>query len=282
MLKYLYDIPKAQKYKYNGKEYETMHGLNTYDYGARQYDPARITWDRMDQLCEKYYHINPYVYCAGNPVNRVDPDGRYWHIIIGAVIGAGVSYFSQVAGNIANNGLSTEGFSDVDVADIAISAVEGGVFAASAGTSLLVEASVGTISGGLQGYVNCRDGEVSYGELTQVIKQAAIGALAAGAGKVAGTAKQTKYTPTEPKMSGNQIERTVRQNAHKSKQKLSGKQMNKKIKEAKAKQKEKYKRSVKIAKIKTETVPVLNSNSASMVVNTLDQILYTKTNDDSK
>ena len=52
-----------------------MHGLDTYDYGARQYDPARITWDRMDQLCEKYYHINPYVYCAGNPINAIDPDG---------------------------------------------------------------------------------------------------------------------------------------------------------------------------------------------------------------
>ncbi len=62
-------------YKYNGKEYETMYGLNTYDYGARQYDPARITWDRMDQFCEKYYHINPYVYCAGNPVRFIDPDG---------------------------------------------------------------------------------------------------------------------------------------------------------------------------------------------------------------
>lgn len=28
-----------QTYKYNGKELDTMHGLNTYDYGARQYDP---------------------------------------------------------------------------------------------------------------------------------------------------------------------------------------------------------------------------------------------------
>ncbi|MCQ2113899.1 MAG: hypothetical protein MJY52_02420 [Bacteroidaceae bacterium] len=49
--------------------------MNTYDYGARQYDPARITWDRMDQLCEKYYNINPYVYCAGDPVNRIDIHG---------------------------------------------------------------------------------------------------------------------------------------------------------------------------------------------------------------
>ena len=29
-----------QKYKYNGKEFDTMHGLNMYDYGARQQDPA--------------------------------------------------------------------------------------------------------------------------------------------------------------------------------------------------------------------------------------------------
>lgn len=68
--------PEEQKFKYNGKEYDTMHGLNTYDYGARQYDPARITWDRMDPLCEKYYNINPYVYCAGNPIRFIDKDGK--------------------------------------------------------------------------------------------------------------------------------------------------------------------------------------------------------------
>ena len=61
---------------YNGKEMDRMYGLDTYDHGARQYNPARITWDRMDPLAEKYYHINPYLYCAGNPVNYVDPDGK--------------------------------------------------------------------------------------------------------------------------------------------------------------------------------------------------------------
>ena len=30
----------------------------------------------MDPLCEKYYHISPYAYCAGNPVKYVDPDGK--------------------------------------------------------------------------------------------------------------------------------------------------------------------------------------------------------------
>ena len=53
-----------------------MHGLDTYDYGARQYAPILGRWDRMDPLCEKYYSVSPYAYCGGNPVNRIDPDGR--------------------------------------------------------------------------------------------------------------------------------------------------------------------------------------------------------------
>lgn len=64
-----------QPYKYNGKELDTMHGLNTYDYGARQYYPIIGRWDRMDQLCESYYEVSPYVYCGNNPVNAIDPDG---------------------------------------------------------------------------------------------------------------------------------------------------------------------------------------------------------------
>ena len=65
-----------QKYKYNGKELDLTHGLNTYDYGARQYYSVLLRWDRLDPLCEKYYHVSPYVYCMNNPVNSIDPDGR--------------------------------------------------------------------------------------------------------------------------------------------------------------------------------------------------------------
>jgi len=65
-----------QSHKYNGKEFDKMHGLDTYDYGARQYNPILGRWDRMDPLCEKYYAISPYAYCGNNPINRIDPDGR--------------------------------------------------------------------------------------------------------------------------------------------------------------------------------------------------------------
>ena len=68
--------PELQPYKYNGKELDLMHGLNTYDYDARQYNPVVPIWDRVDPLCEKYYNTSPYAYCHDNPVNAVDPDGR--------------------------------------------------------------------------------------------------------------------------------------------------------------------------------------------------------------
>ena len=64
-----------QPYKYNGKELDTMHGLNTYDYGARQYDPILARWDRVDPLCEKYYSTSPYAYCANNPIKYIDENG---------------------------------------------------------------------------------------------------------------------------------------------------------------------------------------------------------------
>lgn len=65
-----------QPYKYNCKEFDRVHGLNTYDYGARQYDPILLRWDRIDPLAEKYYPLNPYNYCGNSPIRHIDPNGR--------------------------------------------------------------------------------------------------------------------------------------------------------------------------------------------------------------
>ncbi len=73
-----------QPFKYNGKELDLMHGLNTYDYGARQYYPILCRWDRVDPLCEKYYGVSPYAYCNNNPVKNVGPDGKIIVIAKGA------------------------------------------------------------------------------------------------------------------------------------------------------------------------------------------------------
>ena len=68
--------PELQPFKYNGKELDMMHGLNAYDYGARQYYSPLPVWDRIDPLAEKYYNVSPYVYCMNNPIKFIDPDGR--------------------------------------------------------------------------------------------------------------------------------------------------------------------------------------------------------------
>lgn len=66
----------VQRFKYNGKELDRMHGLDWLDYGARHMDGARVSWPTMDPLAEKYYDVSPYVYCKDNPVIYVDKDGK--------------------------------------------------------------------------------------------------------------------------------------------------------------------------------------------------------------
>ncbi|MBQ2090497.1 MAG: hypothetical protein II466_02700 [Bacteroidales bacterium] len=53
----------------------TPSDLRILDFGARHYDPIAPRWTTPDPLAEKHFPINTYAYCAGNPVNLVDPKG---------------------------------------------------------------------------------------------------------------------------------------------------------------------------------------------------------------
>ena len=63
------DLP----YKFNGKELDEETGL--YYYGARYMNPVTSMWYGVDPLTEKYPNVSAFVYCMGNPVKFVDPNG---------------------------------------------------------------------------------------------------------------------------------------------------------------------------------------------------------------
>ncbi len=67
---------ETQRNKYIGKEFDHMHGLDWYDHGARMYDAAKVSWDRVDRLGEKYTQLSPYLYCGNNSLVNVDADGK--------------------------------------------------------------------------------------------------------------------------------------------------------------------------------------------------------------
>src|SRR5574344_3142794 len=75
----------VQPYKFNGKELDQETGY--YYYGARYYDQTTALWLGTDPLKHKYPDIGAYVYCAGNPINRIDPDGRADFWLNGKVVG---------------------------------------------------------------------------------------------------------------------------------------------------------------------------------------------------
>lgn len=79
---YPYGLPKAtatapsvNRYKYSAKELETRNGLNQYDFLARIYSPAVPMFTRPDDKAIDYPATNPYLYCAANPINIIDPNG---------------------------------------------------------------------------------------------------------------------------------------------------------------------------------------------------------------
>ncbi len=64
-----------QPYLYGNKELDMMHGLNTYDFGARNYNPLLPMWDRVDPKAGDYPWLSPYTYCMNNPMRIIDPVG---------------------------------------------------------------------------------------------------------------------------------------------------------------------------------------------------------------
>lgn len=70
------ELQTALRHAFSGKEDQGPDfGLQWLDFGARAYSPALRRWMTPDPVGEKYPDVSPYAYCAGDPVNYVDPTG---------------------------------------------------------------------------------------------------------------------------------------------------------------------------------------------------------------
>jgi RHS repeat-associated protein len=66
------------RYGFNGKEKddELKGSGNSYDFGARIYDPRVGRWLAVDPLSGKYPNLSPYNFVANMPICAIDPDGK--------------------------------------------------------------------------------------------------------------------------------------------------------------------------------------------------------------
>lgn len=98
-------VTGTNRYKFSSKEVQDIGSLDWLDFGARMYDTRLGRWTSQDPLAEKYYSISPYAYCAGDPVNRVDPDGTSPQIIgalggalFGGIVSGGIALYEGKSG----------------------------------------------------------------------------------------------------------------------------------------------------------------------------------------
>ncbi|WP_426063176.1 RHS repeat-associated core domain-containing protein [Flavobacterium sp. DSP2-3-1] len=69
----------AYRYGFNGmeKDDELKGEGNSYDFGARLYDPRVGRWFKMDAEFSKLPNLSPYGYVNNNPLLFIDPDGNF-------------------------------------------------------------------------------------------------------------------------------------------------------------------------------------------------------------
>ena len=63
-------------------------------------DTNRKAFTSVDPHAENYYHMSPYTYCGGNPVNAIDPNGRDWYY------NNQTSYYTWYDGDRARDGFT--------------------------------------------------------------------------------------------------------------------------------------------------------------------------------
>jgi RHS repeat-associated protein len=180
----------SEPYAFSGKERDRDTGL--YDFGARAYDPKLGLFLSPDPAVlgnpslaiEDPQVLAPYSYCRNNPTGHVDPDGRFAHIALGALIGAAIGG----AGYLVKAAITGEFSARGALAATAGGAVAGALVAATGGASLLVEsAGQGVVIGVVERAIETGSLSKTF-DPKSMARDAAFGAAGHGGAKILGAA----------------------------------------------------------------------------------------------
>ena len=152
----------------------------------------------VDPRAADFPSFSPYNYVINNPLNATDPDGEGVNFLAGAIIGGTVDFAIQVGAGLAQGNTFSEAVSNVNIAQVGISALAG---AASSGVSSL--ARIGTVgkllaNAGVNATAGAA-GNLASGEKVTAQSIGAdiiIGSVSTALGKAGQAAAQTTSTAT--------------------------------------------------------------------------------------
>lgn len=72
---------------FSGEQLDPLTGLYLLGNGYRAYSPALMRFLSPDSMSPfGAGGLNPYAYCGGDPINRVDPTGHFWKALLGIAL----------------------------------------------------------------------------------------------------------------------------------------------------------------------------------------------------
>ena len=159
---------ELQPFGYTGYQMDTVAG--TYYAQAREYQADVARFQARDVIKGQTSYpltINEYIYCGNMPFYYYDPNGLFWHIVCGAVVGA-------VANTVINVGTSLLSGKKITVSTVVSSimggAVTGGVTAATGNVTL------GSVAGGAAETIT--KGVITGDSIQNIVQDVAVGAVA--------------------------------------------------------------------------------------------------------
>ncbi len=190
---------------FTGKEYDPDIGL--YYFNARWMDPDTGRFLSEDPAGQG---PNPYSYCGNNPIMRVDPTGKIWWWLVGAILGGLDSYlcggdFMQgfamgaITGALGAglNTFTSSLWGSTYTSSIVSGAIAGGIMGEISGEGFEKGAVFGAVTGAISHGMNTRFGEYASRSRFNALMidglSGGLGALARGGDFVEGFAYGVAY-----------------------------------------------------------------------------------------